>query len=227
MGENTFGKGLVQTVYPLAQNTGLALTTAHFYTPSGRLIQRDYTNTSFYNYYYRKDTETKNPLDVKTTDSGRTVYGGGGISPDEKFAAPKLNKFQQEMLRKYTFFTFAARYFGQHGTDLPKNWAPDNALMNDFHEFLLKSGVEFTEADYAENHEWLKQQLRREMYITAFGMEDARRLAVETDPAVRNAVDAMPRARTLRDNAKKLIVQRQQAGQQNRKNGDGERAERR
>ena len=61
LGDNTFGKGLVQTVYPLAENTGLALTTAHFYTPSGRLIQRDYSNTSFYNYYYnRKDADTKN-----------------------------------------------------------------------------------------------------------------------------------------------------------------------
>ena len=57
LGENTFGKGLVQTVYPLAENTGLALTTAHFYTPSGRLIQRDYTNKSFFDYYYHKDDE--------------------------------------------------------------------------------------------------------------------------------------------------------------------------
>ena len=111
VGEVTFGKGLVQTVYPLSENTGLALTTAKYYTPSGRLIQRDYAHTSFYNYYYRKDTETKNPLDVKMTDSGRTVYGGGGISPDEKFVAPKLNKFQTEMYRKYSFFNFAAHYF--------------------------------------------------------------------------------------------------------------------
>src|SRR5262249_30700543 len=78
MGETTFGKGLVQTVYPLAENTGLALTTAHFYTPSGRLIQRDYSNKSFFDYYYHKDENARNPLDVKMTDSGRTVYGGGG-----------------------------------------------------------------------------------------------------------------------------------------------------
>ena len=85
LGDNTFGKGLVQTVYPLSENTGLALTTAKYYTPSGRLIQRDYTNVSFFDYYYRKDTATRNMQDVKMTDSGRTVYGGGGISPDEKF----------------------------------------------------------------------------------------------------------------------------------------------
>src|SRR4051794_18033319 len=104
LGDVTFGKGLVQTVYPLNENTGLALTTAHFYTPSGRLIQRDYSHTSFYNYYYnRKEVDTKSTTDVKMTDSGRTVYGGGGISPDEKFSPPKYSKFQTEVLRKFAF----------------------------------------------------------------------------------------------------------------------------
>src|SRR6202034_639281 len=72
-GETTFGKGLVQTVFPLAENTGLALTTYRYYTPSGRLIQRDYTNVSFFDYYYRNNTEARNDKDVKMTDSGRTV----------------------------------------------------------------------------------------------------------------------------------------------------------
>ncbi|HYZ82869.1 MAG TPA: S41 family peptidase [Bryobacteraceae bacterium] len=210
LGDNTFGKGLVQTVYPLSENTGLALTTAHFYTPSGRLIQRDYTNQSFYNYYYRNNTETKNPLDVKMTDSGRTVYGGGGISPDEKFTSPKLNKFQSELLRKFAFFNFTARYFGSHSTKLDKNWTPDQALMNEFHAFLLKDGVEFTEAEFAENNDWTRQQLRREMYITAFGVDEARKVAVEYDPLVLKAVDSLPKARSLTENAKKMIVQRTQ-----------------
>ena len=85
LGETTFGKGLVQTVFPLSENTGLALTTAHYYTPSGRLIQRDYSNISFLDYYYTTATEHKELSDVKMTDSGRTVYGGGGITPDEKY----------------------------------------------------------------------------------------------------------------------------------------------
>jgi len=88
LGDNTFGKGLVQTVFPLMENTGLALTTAKYYTPSGRLIQRDYSKGSFYDYYFHRDTEKKNTQDVKMTDSGRTVYGGGGITPDEKIEAP-------------------------------------------------------------------------------------------------------------------------------------------
>jgi len=208
LGDNTFGKGLVQTVYPLSDNAGLALTTAHFYTPSGRLIQRDYTNTSFYDYYYRKDTTARNPLDVKMTDSGRTVYGGGGISPDEKYLPPKLNKFQTEVLRKSSFFNFAAKFFGGKEAKLPsKEWVPDTATMNEFHDFLLKEGTQFTEAEFAENNDWVRQQLRRELFITAFGVEDARKINVENDPVVLKGLEAMPKAKALLDGSKKMIVQ--------------------
>lgn len=211
LGEQTFGKGLVQTVYPLAENTGLALTTAHFYTPSGRLIQRDYANQSFYNYYYRRNEDSKNPLDVKMTDSGRTVYGGGGITPDEKFTPAKLNPFQIELLRKFAFFNFTATYFGSHDIGLPKNWEPGQAVINDFHEYALKNGVKFTEADWAQNAQWIKEQLQREMYITAFGMEESRKLAVSKDPLVQQAIDVLPKARALQENAKKIIAQRNQS----------------
>jgi carboxyl-terminal processing protease len=209
LGENTFGKGLVQTVYPLKENTGLALTTAHYYTPSGRLIQRDYSNISFLDYYYGKRTDTKNMLDVKSTDSGRTVYGGGGITPDEKYSAAKLNKLQTELLRKFAFFNFSARYFGARAdSKLPKGWEPDNAVLNEFHDFLLKENAQFTEAEWAENHDWIKSQLKKEMYTTAFSYEDSQKVAVETDPMVIKGVEALPEAKTLLDKSKKLIVQR-------------------
>jgi carboxyl-terminal processing protease len=147
------------------------------------------------------------------TDSGRTVYGGGGISPDEKFTAPKLNRFQNEVLRKFAFFSFTAKYFGSHDIKLPKNWEPDQNVMNDFHQFLLKEGAQFTEAEFAENNEWLKQQLKREMYITAFSVEESRRIAVEADPLVLKAIDTLPKARSLQENARKQIVQRRAARQ--------------
>ncbi len=209
LGENTFGKGLVQTVYPMSENTGLALTTAKYYTPSGRLIQRDYTNQSFLDYYTHKDLETKNPLDVKMTDSGRTVYGGGGIAPDEKFAPEKLNKFQIEtMFRKYAYFGFATKYFGSHETKLAKDWEPDQAVLNDFHAFLLKENATFTEGEFAENLPWIRQQLKREFFITAFGSEEARRYMVATDPVIAKAIEALPKAKGLLENVKKMIVQR-------------------
>ncbi len=209
IGDTTFGKGLVQTVYPLDDNTGLALTTAHYYTPSGRLIQRDYSNISFLDYYYGKRTETKNPLDVKSTDSGRTVYGGGGITPDEKFETPKFNKFQTELVRKFAFFNFSAKWFGaRNESKLPKGWQPDAAVVNQFHEFLTSQSIPFAEADWTENKTWVEQQLKREMYATGFSFEESQKVAVETDPMVAKAVDAVPQARTLLDKSKKLIVQR-------------------
>ena len=97
VGETTFGKGLVQTVFQITENTGLALTTYHYYTPSGRLIQRNYDHVSLYDYYYVRDDAAKadkSNLEVKLTDSGRTVYGGGGITPDEKIDNIKSNHFQ-------------------------------------------------------------------------------------------------------------------------------------
>src|SRR2546421_9052210 len=121
-GETTFGKGLVQTVYPLSENTGLALTTAKYYTPSGRLIQRDYSNVSLYDYYFNREENARNMQDVKMTDSGRTVYGGGGITPDEKYTAPKPDRMQSEFLRKDAFFNFTRTYFGSHDAKLPQGW---------------------------------------------------------------------------------------------------------
>ncbi len=208
LGENTFGKGLVQTVFPLAENTGLALTTARYYTPSGRLIQRDYSNISFYDYYFRKDGEKNNLLDAKSTDSGRTVYGGNGITPDEKFADTKLDRFQSALRRRYTMFNFVAHYLGTHTARLPKGWSPDTNIMEDLHQFLMAQNITFTEAEFAQNQDWLKQELKREMYSSAFGIDDARRLAIETDPEVARAIDSMPRARALLETAKRVVAQR-------------------
>jgi carboxyl-terminal processing protease len=207
LGDNTFGKGLVQTVYPLIENAGLALTTAKYYTPSGRLIQRDYSNISFFDYYYRKDTATRNMQDVKMTDSGRTVYGGGGIAPDEQLV-PKFDNFQTDLVRKYAFFNFTKHYFGNREAKLPKGWVPDEIILTEFHDFLLEQGFKFTEAEFTLNHEWIKQALQREMYITAFSIDESRRVAVETDPMIEKAVDAMPKAKALLENARRIVAQR-------------------
>ena len=210
-GETTFGKGLVQTVFPLSENTGLALTTAQYLTPSGRFIQRDYSNISFLDYYYSTASRDplKNPSDVKMTDSGRTVYGGGGITPDEKYEAPKYNKFQIEVLRKAAFFNFSAAYFGpMREIKLPKGWEPDESVINQFQQFLVKNDVQFTEAEFTENHQWMKEQLKHEMYIAAFGTDASERVRIEQDPEVAKAAESLPKAKALLDTAKKLLVQR-------------------
>ena len=210
MGTRTFGKGLVQTVYPLTENTGLALTTAHFYTPSGRLIQRDYTNKSFYDYYFHKGDDTKNPLDVKMTDGGRTVYGGGGITPDEKYEAPKMDRLELELGRA-GLFNFTRWYFGSHSTSLPKGWMPDTAFLEEFHDYLLKHGTSFTESEFMQDRDWITRYLAREMYITAFNIDESDRVFAQTDPEVAKAVDAMPKANALLETTKKIIVERMNA----------------
>ena len=211
-GETTFGKGLVQTVYPLSENTGLALTTAKYYTPSGRLIQRDYSNISLYDYYYNDrengDASTTNH-EVKMTDSGRTVYGGGGISPDVKIASPKTNKFQDTLLEKYAFFNFAKHYVINH--KVSKQFEVDDAVMQEFRKYLDDQKITFTEADLADNNDWIRTSIKAELFINEFGQQEGMRVHADGDPEVQKALDLLPQAKQLADNAKKIIAQRNNA----------------
>src|SRR5438094_1395158 len=146
-GETTFGKGLVQTVYPLSENTGLALTTAKYYTPSGRLIQREYNGVSLYDYYYNTEQANNGASankEVKLTDSGRTVYGGGGITPDVKVDPIKSNRFQDTLLQHYAFFNFAKHYIIAH--KITKSFQVDDATMQEFRKSLDADQVPYTEA---------------------------------------------------------------------------------
>jgi carboxyl-terminal processing protease len=211
-GETTFGKGLVQTVYPLSENTGLALTTAKYYTPSGRLIQRDYNGVSLYDYYYNDrdnaDAATTNH-EVKMTDSGRTVYGGGGITPDVKIPNPKTNKFQDTLLEKYAFFNFAKHYVINHQVN--KQFEVDDAVMQEFRKFLDEQKITFTEADLAENNDWIRSNIKAELFINEFGQQEGMQVHAETDPEVQKALDLLPQAKQLADNAKKTIAQHNNA----------------
>ena len=205
LGETTFGKGLVQTVYPMRDNTGLALTTAHFYTPSGRLIQRDYSNESFFDYYNHKDHATNNPNDVKTTDSGRTVYGGGGITPDEKYTLPELDSLEVQLYRK-GLFNFTRSYFATNPLRLPDGWMPDEATLAQLRSYLRKNGYTFTDAAFTKDTEWIKRYLAKEMYVWAFDVNQSDKVFALTDPEVAQAVQAMPKASTLLQSTRKVIV---------------------
>jgi carboxyl-terminal processing protease len=211
VGETTFGKGLVQTVYPLAENTGLALTTARYYTPSGRLIQRDYSNLSLYDYYYARDKEENNANhEVKLTDSGRTVYGGGGILPDVKLPAVKSNKFQDTLLQRYAFFNFAKRYVVGH--KVTQNLEVDEVVLQDFRKFLDDEKIPFTEAELIENHDWLRSNIKSELFVDSFGQEEGLKVRAETDPEVMKALELLPQARALAENARRVIAERNSAG---------------
>src|ERR1700675_3841049 len=209
-GEVTFGRGLVQTVYPLAENTGIALTTAKYYTPSGRLIQRDYSNLSLYNYYYARENEDNNANhEVKLTDGGRTVYGGGGITPDVKIAPYKPNKFQDSLLQHYALFNFSKHYAMTH--KITQNFEVDDAVLLDFRKFLDSEKIAYTEAEMIESNEWLRSNIKSELFVDTFGQEEGLKVRAETDPDVIKALDLMPQARALADNAKKVVAQRNSA----------------
>ena len=208
LGDNTFGKGLVQTVYPLMENTGLALTTARYYTPSGRLIQRDYSSVSFFDYYYRSNTAARNPADVKMTDSGRTVYGGGGISPDEMFTVPKPGPLEVDLYVKYMFPSYVKHFFAQHKEQLPTGWTLDTAQMDAFHNWLLEQKYQFTEADFTKEYEQIRRRLQGEVYKTAFNVDESTKYELQTDPEVEAAVAALPKAQTLLNSASKIASER-------------------
>jgi carboxyl-terminal processing protease len=208
LGDNTFGKGLVQTVYPLIENTGLTLTTAKYYTPSGRLIQRDYSHVSFFDYYYRNNTAERNDNDVKMTDSGRTVYGGGGISPDQKFTQEKLSAIETEFLIKFAYSGFTQHFFAVHRDKLPVGWSVDSKVMDEFHNWLLEQKIQFTEADFTKDYDKIRDRLQSEIYKTAFSVDEAQMYDTRTDPEVKAAVEALPKAEALLNSAHKIIVER-------------------
>jgi carboxyl-terminal processing protease len=208
VGEVTFGKGLVQTVYPLSENTGLALTTAHYYTPSGRLIQRDYSNISLYDYYYNRE-QAENPStvnrEVKLTDSGRTVYGGGGITPDVSIPPVKSNHFQDTMLQHYAFFNFAKRYVVTHHPT--KTFEVDDATLQDFRKSLDEASVPYTAADFLDSNDWLRSSIKAEIFVDAFGQDEGMKVRAEADPEVVKGLELLPQAKALAENAKKIVAE--------------------
>ncbi|MGH9681366.1 MAG: S41 family peptidase, partial [Candidatus Acidiferrales bacterium] len=212
VGEQSFGKGLVQTVTGLSDNTGLALTTARYYTPSGRLIQRDYKDTSLYDYLYNHKNPT--PTEVKLTDSGRQVTGGGGITPDVPVSPAKLDPFQELLLRRNVFFAYQG---GVGGFDLSymgtkpqitKDFVADDAVMKDFTNYLDQQKIPYTQAEITDNLPWIKREIKKEVFISVFGLTDGYKVDLEDDAQLEKAIESLPQARALYDNARKIIAQR-------------------
>jgi carboxyl-terminal processing protease len=209
LGENTFGKGLVQAPFPVTGNGALMLTIAKYYTPSGRLIQRDYEHTSLIDYYSRSEGHS-NEKDMKKTDGGRTVFGGDGITPDQRYFDPKLDTLERRLLGRSTFFLYTPEYFAKHSVQMEKSWKPDAATMNDFKAYASEHKVEFTAEEWNKASEWISERLREELFITAFSKEQSDRLALESDPEVRKGVEALPSSKALLDKAKETLAKQAQ-----------------
>jgi len=211
VGETTFGKGLVQTVYQLSENTGLALTTYHYYTPSGRLIQRNYSGVSLYDYYYNHDSAAAPQPDasgreVKLTDSGRTVYGGGGITPDIKIEPPKSTHLQDVMLEHYAFFNFSKHYLSNRTVD--KSFVVDDAVLTDFKQFLASQQIPYTDQDMNAVMDWVKANIKAEIFTSQFGQLEGLKVRADWDPMIVKAMGYLPQAQALEDNARKVVTQK-------------------
>ena len=210
LGETSFGKGLVQTVFPLSQGAGVSLTTAKWYTPSGRLIQRDYTHKSFYDYYYNKGKETQ-PTEKVLTDSGREVFGGGGINPDIKVEIPKPNRFQTTLFSKSSFFRFVRSYNVAH-PNFEKSFEVSDSTLNDFRGFLTNNKIDLAQADFTTNLDFIKRQIRYEYILANAGQEEAQKVSLEGDPQVAKALEVLPEAKALFQNVRKVLARKGAAG---------------
>ena len=204
VGETTFGKGLVQTVFNISQNTGLALTTFHYYTPSGRLIQRPYDNMSLYDYYYVRDAS--NPKDnanreVKLTDEGRTVYGGGGITPDEHIDPVKSTHPEEVLLQQHAFLNFSRHYFAKN--TVGKDFVVNDAVLSDFKAFLKLKNIDVSDADLNANLDWVKSEIKSELFTSEFGQLEGMKVRAEWDPQIAKAMGYLPQAQALEEHTLK------------------------
>ncbi len=214
LGENTFGKGLVQAPFPLYGNSALLLTIAKYYTPSGRLIQRDYTHQGFIEYISRNEGHY-DPKDMKKTDSGRVVFGGDGITPDEKFETPKLTHLELQLenggVPNWMFFLYSPEFFATHPGKIAKDWKPDTEVVESFRTFIAKQGVQFTAEEFAHDRPWIEDRLREEIFITAFSKDASEVTALRNDPEVVKAVDSLGSSKALLDRAHEILASKKSA----------------
>lgn len=209
VGTPTWGKGLVQTVYSLSYGAGLALTTAKYYTPSGRLIQRDYS--SYFDYYTRNGLETSDgtpivkpaPPDSEAyvTDLGRKVYGGGGITPDVEVEPKEIAPFLQFLLGRSAFFGFGVDYSRRH-PELTRDWRPGGEVLADFRRWVVEQKIDTAEdldKGFTSDAErtYALRQIRAEIFASRFGIEAAHQVLAEGDEQIQSALKLFPQAETM------------------------------
>jgi len=219
VGENTFGKGLVQLPIQV-EDSALLLTIAKYFTPSGRLIQRDYSNSGFYDYYTKgglsadKDAPPAPPTGPEShTDTGRAVYGGGGISPDEvEKRTVRLTPSEGRLVDSIFAFSLelvTGRVPGfdnykvsgpiQYGHDIEATDFPiTEPLFKEFKRFVAgQAGSKVTPEQLDRARPFVERQLRFELTTAAYGSIAAIQVINDKDPQIARAIEAMPRAREL------------------------------
>jgi carboxyl-terminal processing protease len=233
VGETTFGKGLVQTIMPLRNVRGyaLALTTARYYTPSGRSIQRDYGSTALEDYVAPKDRRTCEEGgggDAKQTDAGRKVYGGDGITPDYCVSPAAPSKFMAYLLARQAFIGFSRGYAASEDTGtaqiagagtrsdvasakvkiISRDFTVDDHMMADFRTYLESRKLRFTEEDIAGNRQALERQILEEVVRQVYGEGEARKRSLAWDPYVQKGLALVTKAELLVKDPQRFVAER-------------------
>ena len=220
VGETTFGKALVQSVYRISEGAGLALTTGRYYTPSGRLIQRPWDG-SFDEYLTYSLREQNGPrehssADLKFTDAGRKVYSGGGIEPDKFIVGPdegfSPTRFGRLLKARGAFANFADQFTAEGDTRLSvanqskrrisRGFTVTPEMLNDFHTFVQSQKVKIDEDAFAKDLEFIRAMLHYEIDVALFGIEEARRNLVAKDPQAQFGLAQFPDAIRLTEIAR-------------------------
>jgi len=233
VGETTFGKGLVQTIMPLRNVRGyaLSLTTARYYTPSGRSIQRDYGSTALEDYYAPRDRKAcdQGSGDAKLTDAGRKVYGGDGITPDYCVELETPSKFVATLIGRQAILNFAKRFEAAEvaGVDqiagtgsrskvvgegirlISRDFKVDPAVWSDFQAFLEARKLAYSAEELEASREPLSRLILEEVLRQVFGEGEARRRTMAWDPQVKKALEVMPRAELLLKDPRSYVQARE------------------
>jgi carboxyl-terminal processing protease len=186
IGTTTFGKGLVQSVFPMSENTGMALTTALYYTPSGRSIQKPLDATKF---GLGATTAHPNKESEFRTDKGRVVTGGGGIQPDFVVEPPPMNRLRAVLDASGSFTRFATEYLRTHKVDPEFEVTPQ--LLGEFQVFLSARGIQPGVAEWSIERDFVANRLKTEIFNQAFGVEKGDEVEAQRDPVIQKALDVV------------------------------------
>jgi carboxyl-terminal processing protease len=206
VGETTFGKALVQSVYNISENAGLALTTGRYFTPSGRMIQRPWDNAfdEYLTYTLRDQTGARehSAAQLKYTDAGRKVYGGGGIEPDKFFVGPvqgfNPSRFGRSLVGRFAFQNYAERFAAEGDTRLSaaskgrkrlaRGFVVDDAMVADFKNFIQSEKIKVDEPAFANDLEFVKAMIHYEIDVALFGVVEGQKNLVIKDPQAQFAL---------------------------------------
>jgi carboxyl-terminal processing protease len=214
IGETTFGKALVQSVYRVSGGAGLALTTARYYTPSGRLIQRPWDGTfdEYLTYTLKDQSErTKTDEQLKYTTGGRKVFSGGGIEPDHRFDGPvegfNPTRFGRTLHARGFFLSFAEQFsaegdarIGHSGPSrrlVKRDFAVDDAMVADFKKFVASKNLKIDEEAWTKDTEFIRAMIRYAIDESAFDIATAKQRLITVDPQAKFAISKFPESEKL------------------------------